>query len=118
MVVINEIVSLTIREDYYSYKGVRTINSNSKDTLKCTWLCHDETITHCQVYHVKHLNNYYTYTDPMYMGIIKLLMGTGHYGIANIIFLVILIPFMIFFFFIKSIIIQLKINELKNYLDE
>lgn len=118
MVVINEIIRPTISENQHSYEGVKTINSNSKNMDKCTWLCHDNTEYHCQAYHVKHLNNYYAYTDPMYKGIIKLLMGTGHYGIANIIFLVILIPFMIFFFFIKSIIIQLKINELKNYLDE
>ena len=63
---------------------------------------------------MKYLKNYFAYTDIIYFGIISLLANTGNYGLANIIFLVILLPLLMWFFIIKSLNIQDNINILKK----
>ena len=52
----------------------------------------------------------------LYFGTISLLAKTGNYGLANIIFLVILLPLLIWFFIIKSLNIQDEIRKLKRRL--
>lgn len=113
MIIVNEVVRPTIKEKPYSKYGITTINSVDKNTEKCTWICHNNT-TYCKKHHVKYLKNFYAYTDPIYFGIISLLAKTGNYGLANIIFLVILLPLLIWLFIIKSLNIQDKINKLKK----
>jgi len=113
MIIVNEVVRPTIKEKSYSKYEITAINSVDKNTEKCTWICHNNT-TYCKKHHVKYLKNYYAYTDAIYFGIIGLLAKTGNYGLANIIFLVILLPLLIWFFIIKSLNIQYKINKLKK----
>ena len=115
MIVVNEVVRPTIKEKPYSKYGITAINSADKNTEKCTWICHNNT-NYCKENHVKYLKNYYPYTDTIYFGIIGLLAKTGNYGLANIIFLVILLPLLIWFFIIKSLNIQCEINKLKKKL--
>ena len=68
----------------------------------------------CKKKHVKYLTKYYKFTDCIYFGIINGLKNTGHYQLANIIVLVILLPLLIWVFIIKSLNVQDQINKLKN----
>lgn len=113
MIIVNESTRPTIKEKPYSKFGITAINSVDKNTEKCTWICHNNT-TYCKENHVKYLKKYSPYTDTIYFGIISLLASTGNYGLANIIFLVILLPLLMWFFIIKSLDIQNKINKLKK----
>ncbi len=113
MIIVNEIVRPAIKETPYSKDGITAINSADKNPDKCTWLCHNNTIF-CKENHVKFLNPYFKYTDPIYFGVIDMLQSTGNYGLANIIFLVFLVPLLIWFFIIKSLNIQDDINNLKR----
>lgn len=113
MIVVNEIVRPTIKEKPYSIYGVTTMNSLDKDSDKCSWACHNST-TICKQKHVKYLKPYFDYSDPVYFGIIGILHGIGYYSLANIIFLVILFPSMIWIFIIKSLNIQDRISKLKQ----
>ena len=117
MIVVNEIIRPTITGKPYTKYGISAINSVDKTPEKCTWICHNNT-TYCKTHHVKYLKSYFQFTDKMYFGIIHLLKKTGNYRLANIIFLVILFPFLIWFFTIKSLNIQDEINKLKNQKNE
>ncbi len=112
MILINEIVRAKIIEKPYVYQGITSINSSAKNSDRCTWICHNNT-TFCKVKHVKYLKPYYRHTDVMYFGVINALKGTGSYQLANIIFLIILLPGFIWLFLIKAINIQSIINKSK-----
>ena len=94
-------------------QGITAINSGKKLKDKCTWICHDET-NHCKENHVKLATPYFKKIDPIYFGIIDSLRSTGDYGLANIIFLVIIIPLNMYFSLVKSISLELKIRKLKK----
>ena len=113
MIVINEIVRPTIHEKPYSKYGKTTMNSVDEISNKCTWTCHNDT-RYCKQNHVKYLKPYYKYTDTVYFRMIGMLKKTGNYGMANVVFLVFLVPFLIWFLIIKSLNIQDEINKLKN----
>lgn len=113
MIIINEGVRPTIKEKPYSKHGLTTMNPLSMDKEKCSWICHNHT-QYCKDHHVKYLKPFYGITDIVYFGIINLLHSTGNYGLANIVFLVIGIPFLIWWFVIKSISIQKKNKNFKR----
>jgi hypothetical protein len=113
MIIINEIVRPAIKGKPYSKYRITAMNSDDKISHKCTWICHNNT-GFCKESHVKHLKPYYKYTDTIYFGMISLLQKTGNYGLANIIFFVILVPFFIWFFIVKSLNIQDEINLFKK----
>ncbi|MFN4763707.1 hypothetical protein ACKGJN_11325 [Gillisia sp. Q332] len=113
MILINEIVRPTIKETKHSTSGITAMNSAARITDKCTWICHNDT-NYCMMNHVKYLEPYSNYTNILYFGIIGMLKMTGNYWLANIVFLVILIPSLIWYFIIKSMSMQHQINKLKN----
>lgn len=113
MIITNEIVRPTIKGTKYSTSGITAMNSATRITDKCTWICHNDT-NYCLKNHVKYLEPYSNYTNILYFGVIGMLQMTGNYGLANIVFLVILIPFLIWYFIIKSMSMQHQINKLKN----
>ncbi len=113
MIAVNEIVRLRITNEPYSSHGIVAINSVDKNAGNCTWICHNDT-GFCKENHVKYFDSYFTFTDPLYFGAIGLLAMTGNYGLANIVFLVVLMPLVIWFFLIKSLNIQDKISTLKK----
>ena len=113
MVGVNEIVRPVIKKKPYASHGITAINSADKIQDKCTWICHNQT-SYCKKYHVKFARDFFPVTDKIYFGVISLLRSTGNYGMANIIFLVVLIPFTMWFLLIQSIIIQEKINDIKR----
>src|SRR3954464_9050482 len=91
MIVINEMVRPTIKEKPYLNLGITAMNSSRKTTNKCTWICHNNT-EYCIQHHIKFNHQFLKITDPIYFGVIGLLKSTGVYALANIVFLVILIP--------------------------
>ncbi|PIE85949.1 MAG: hypothetical protein CSA05_03000 [Bacteroidia bacterium] len=113
MVIVNEFLRPTIKEKPYLKYGITAINSADKITEKCSWRCHNNTF-YCKKNHVKYLKNYYAYTDPIYFGIISLLTKTGNYGLANVVFWVIILPLFIWILIIQSLNIQGKIRKIKK----
>lgn len=113
IVLVNEYSRFTATNKGYIRKGITAINSGIKTPEKCSWHCYSDT-GYCKRYHTNLLKNYTSKVDPIYFGVIKSLHSTGDYGLANIIFLVILFPIMMYVLLIKSIAIQRKIKKLKN----
>ncbi len=113
MVGINEIIRPKIKEIPYNHLGVTAINSANKLTHKCTWICHNNT-KYCKANHVKFLKSHFYITDKLYFGVINLLGSTGNYGLANIVFLVVLIPISIWYFLSQSLNMYIKIKKIKN----
>ena len=114
MILINEMVRPTIKEKPYEWNSTKAMNSAIESTDKCSWYCFIHTTAHCKKYHVKTLHNYFEYIDPIYFGIINSLHSTGSYGLANVIFLVLLLPFLMFFLLIRILDLQSQINILKS----
>ena len=113
MFIINEYVRHNTTESGYSVQGVFAINTVNKEKKMCTWICHNNT-TYCKVNHVKLAKPYFSLIDPIYYGIIHALKSTGSYGLANIVFLVILLPLLMFVLLIKSIGLEFEIHSIKK----
>ena len=105
VIVVNEVVRDRIRGEPFVKEGIAVINSSAEINGKFTWKCHNNTY-YCQVHHVKHLRPYYAVTDIPYFDVVAALGSTGNYRVANIIFLVILLPFSVIFLLISWLDIQ------------
>ena len=113
MIMINEFVRLNTNEEGYTKQGVTAINTAKKQKDKCTWICHHNT-DYCKENHVKLAKPYFDKIDPIYFGIISSLKSTGNYRLANIIFLVIGLPLIMYVLLVKSISLEFKIRKLKK----
>ena len=113
MIVVNEAYRPTIKEKPYSAHGITAINSNIRTPKKCTWAAHSDT-KYCEQHHVKYLKNQLESTDKIYFGAIGALRSTGNYGLANIAFLVVLFPLIIWFSLVKIIDYAIAIRNLKK----
>ena len=113
MVVINESYRSVITEKPYTAYGFTAINSDVKSPRKCSWIAHSNT-SYCKQHHVKFLKDYFHITDKIYFGAIHALHSTGNYGAANIVFLVILFPLIMWYSLIKIIDYTVAIRKLKN----
>lgn len=113
MISINEIERMFINEQPYKYLNVTAENSGEMIPDRCTWICHNNT-QYCLQHHVKLLKPYTSTTNKIYFGTIDLLASSGNYGAANIIFLVVFAPLLIWFFLIKSIDAQFVIKQNKK----
>ena len=122
MIIINEMSRPFIDGKPYS-KSVSgalftSMNPVAFYTDKCSWSCHNNTIK-CMDKHVKFIKPgflFYNVINRTYYGMIGLLMSGGSgasYALLNIIFLVILWPFLIFFLFVRIIRLKKEIR-LKN----
>lgn len=114
MILINEIVRPTIKEKPFEKFGIQAINSNLAFKEKCSWRCYQYTSAHCKKHHVKILHTYFEYVDPIYFGIINSLHLTGNYGLANVLILVLLLPFLMFFLLVKNLDLYSQIKTLKS----
>lgn len=113
MMLVNEWNRTRIQEEGYKIKGVIAMNSVEKMSARCSWICHNNT-EYCRDNHVKWLDKYASYTDPIYIGTIQSLKATGNYRLANILFFVILMPFILYCLLIKCIDLQIQIKALKS----
>lgn len=111
MVIVNE-YSRIQNKTHYKSKGFTLLNTTEPIKNKCSWNCHNNT-SYCLKHHVKLTKPFLKYTNPIYFGAIGALKSTGNYGLANILFLVILMPLWMFYFLVKSIdlIIEIKKNK-------
>lgn len=89
------------------------LNTLSRLNNACSWACHQNT-DHCKKNHVKLVNNYYEYTDPIYFGIINLMNVKGSYALMNVIILAFILPLVMLLLLIRIIDLQIKIRQLKN----
>lgn len=116
MVLINESMRPTSETPSYKvWDQTPAMHTNEQMPESCTWACHNST-KYCLEHHIKYLKPYLEYTDIPYFAFIGGLKATGNYTNANIYFLVILIPLLIWFFIIQSLALQSKIDAIKNNL--
>lgn len=113
MVAINQLYSPKPKNIDNTKFGIKTQNTGKYIKNKCTWACHNNTL-YCKQNHVKLTHKYLGYTDPFYFGAIKTLKAGGNYQMANIILLVLLMPFSIWFFITRALKMNNKINYLKK----
>jgi hypothetical protein len=113
MVLINEAIRTSTKEQLFTHNGITAINSAASVPGKCTWKCHNAT-DYCKAHHVQFLKPVLSKTDVIYHGVINRLRDTGNYDMANIVFLVLLFPLAMYFFIIKSLNIQDEIRKLKQ----
>lgn len=113
MILVNEISRPTIHGKPYYIKGISAMNSKTRTLKKCTWYCHNDT-RYCMDNHTSVLKPFFKILNPIYFGIISLLAATGNYGLANILFLVILWPLFMFILLLQIINMQQKINHLRK----
>ena len=109
MVLVNELVRIN-HKTHYEDQGFTILNTTEPLKNKCSWICHNHT-AYCIEHHVKLTKPYLKYTKPIYFGAIKALESQGNYRIANIVFLVILIPLWMFYFLVKSIDLLIEIKK-------
>ena len=118
MVLVNERIRPTIKDPGFTktttYNGWKSINTAMNPELQnddvCSWRCHNK---RCEPQLFKSVESL---IDPIYFGIISLnhLGGSSaSYRIANILFLGLLWPLVMFYLFIKSLDMQHEINNLK-----
>lgn len=110
MILVNEISRRKVNDKLYVKNGITAINSATIFANKCSWACHNNT-AYCIKHHVKSPTFLVKKIQPVYFGIISLLNSTGSYGLANIIFLVILWPCLIFLLLIKTLSNRKKLNQ-------
>lgn len=113
LIIINESIRFSTISERYNYRNIEFINSDVISDKYCSWECHNNTY-HCKSNHVKYLKPYILHSDELYFGLINLLKSTGNYGLANIFFLVILVPTNIWYLFFNSLKLYEKIKSLKN----
>lgn len=111
VVLINEYSRATM--DRSGAKNSYRLNPSNKTPKKCTWYCHKNT-NYCKKAHTKLLKPYISTIDPWYFKIITSLQATGSYRWANIVFLVVLLPLIMYLLLVGSISLQRKINSLKK----
>jgi len=80
---------------------------------KCTWACHNNT-AYCKTYHVKLVKSHFEWTDKLYFGLINGLKSSGEYRLANIVFLGLIWPILMYFLLVKNIDLYLKIRRIKQ----
>jgi hypothetical protein len=102
MIVINEFYRLSFIENSNTNYNLRTINPRLALKQACTWECYHNT-SYCKKNHVKLLRPYFSYIDPIYYGIIKILHKGGGYVVSNVIYLVIIWPMLMAFLLYKVI---------------
>lgn len=112
MVLVNEGARFSTSADYQRF-GVPLINHAEADTETCSWYCHDHT-DYCKTHHVQYAAAYFHWIDPAYFGIISLLMSTGNYGLANLIFLVLLWPLFIYFMLLRVLNTRKRLKKLRR----
>lgn len=109
MVLVNERVRPTIKNPGFTSVSINTaMNPELKHhDDNCSWRCHN---VECSP---KLLKPFESQISPLYDGLIDFLKKSGDYKLANILFLVLLWPLVMFYLLIKSLDMQQEIKKLK-----
>ena len=110
VILVNEFQRTKVKSQDFKIYGVSTMNTAKYDKNTCTWVCHNST-THCKTNHATLASEYSECIDPVYYGIINGLHGTGDYGLANVLLLVLAWPLLMCYLLIR--ILQMK-KQLKH----
>lgn len=110
---LNEWMSRQLNEKGFQRNNIIAINPVYRTPEKCTWVCHNDT-RYCKSQHTTLPAKVVAFIDPFYFGIIENLHSTGNYALANVAFLVVLIPALIYFLLIQCIWIEIQISKLKK----
>ena len=113
MILINECIRPTIKEEGYVYSGIKAINSKLITPEKCTWNCHNAT-DYCKENHVKLSPAFIEKSDPLYFGLIMRLRAQDKYVINNIIYLITLWPLLMMILLIIVLNLRKRIKSLKT----
>lgn len=111
MVAVNESTRPNIPRHGHAYQHQPTIHPGKASKLNCTWECYEKT-QWCTDNHVGIDQQWLRFTNIPYRAIIGALDSTGSYTMANILFLVIIIPTAILWMLIRSMEMELSIRKL------
>lgn len=114
IVLVNETSRYTRTESVAKVKDVVAINSDSKLIDKCTWACYYSTKSHCKTNHTNFTKPYFKYIDPLYFGIIDFMHKGNNYKLMNVLFLVFLIPVLMYALLVANIELYLRIKRIKK----
>jgi len=110
MVIVNESARPGLTGYHNTKYDVRGMNPNTPLKNKCTWTGFFDT-GYCKRNHVKYLNNYYSWIDPIYFGMIKALHNTGNYAVGNLFFLVFLWPAIMYYLLVRIMQLRKKLKH-------
>ena len=113
MIIVNELVRPTIKEKPYGGFGVTFMNPELWVKDRCSWACHNSS-KYCEKHHIRYVRPIKKYIDPLYFGIIRFLKGFSNYGLANIIFLVIGWPLLMWFLLIGCLDLRAELKIKKH----
>ncbi len=116
MVAVNEFIRWR-QPVAYEYKGgvtygasIPAINPSEGDPDRCTWRCHDET-EYCLRHHVEPPPP--DWLKEAHLGIIRVLAGTGAYGLSNVLLLGVGWPLVLLLLLIGVVRMRQKIKSLR-----
>lgn len=112
MVLVNEFCRQQIKETPYGGRGVEFMNPELWVHNKCSWACHNSS-AFCEKHHIKYLRPVKQYIDPIYFGIIRFLKASPNYALANLLFLAILWPLLMWYLLVRCIEMRQTIKKLK-----
>ena len=112
LIIINESSRNSITKQPFMRHGIIAINTSKAIKNKCSWECHNNT-QYCIANHAKFLQSNKK-VNFAYFGMIRALKSYGNYAVANIIFLVILWPLLMYFLLIKSLLLSNSIAKIKK----
>ena len=113
MIMVNEYSRRIIDTKSYERLGLSFINPDSWDTNTCSWSCHNSS-AFCEKHHIAYVRPIKKYIDPIYFGIIGFLQSTGNYGLANIMFLVIGWPLLMWYLLVKCFNMRKQLKQLRH----
>lgn len=113
MIFVNEICRTQITTKPYSGRGVTFMNPELWVHDQCSWACHNSSV-YCEKHHIRYMRPIKKYIDPIYFGIIRFLKESGNYALANLIFLVVLWPLLMWYLLVRCIEMRRKLKNMKS----
>lgn len=102
MAIVNEYSRQIATDKPYQRRGLTFINSDIRTPDKCSWTCHNYS-NYCDNNHITFMGPIKSSLDIFYFGIIRALKSVGNYAIANLIFLVIGWPLLMWYLLISCL---------------
>lgn len=115
MIITNEVMRSSIQSQHYGGYGVTFINGEVWTKDHCSWACHNST-AYCMKHHIAYVRPIKQYIDPIYFGIIRFLKsfqvnGFSGYAAANLVFLVIGWPLLMWYLLVRCIEMRRQLKD-------